>query len=230
MNNQQPPSQFQIETESKASSNNNNHQKWPCKLCRVDRKKFICKSCLCLGAWISTNNINDSERWDNLWITWKHTEIFTFKLYRFVDKQLKLKNLKNAQKQLENKFNAKFESFIRLENLRSSILQSRSKNSTLSEIIKEKRVNIQKLRESKKENHEKNRAQRIILPRYEDKVNKLVSKYCHHLGENIFLVYFYYNCRATMCWKLLRKMTIFVRRVKNKWICWRTRDEPSSIN
>ena len=39
--------------------------------------------------------------------------------------------------------------------------------------MKEKRENILKLQEAKKENHDKNRAQRIILPKYEDKVNKL---------------------------------------------------------
>lgn len=40
-------------------------------------------------------------------------------------------------------------------------------------LIKEKRDNILKLQVVKKENHDKNRAQRIILPKYEDKVNKL---------------------------------------------------------
>lgn len=59
---QQPPKHFHIETESKSSSNANNHQKWPCKLCRVDRKKFICKNCLVTGNWISGHNTNDSER------------------------------------------------------------------------------------------------------------------------------------------------------------------------
>lgn len=93
--------------------------------------------------------------------------------YRFVDKQQKLKNLKNAQKQLEHKFNAKFESFVRLENLRTSILKSRSRNKILKDLIKEKEENISKLQIVKKENHDKNRAQRIILPKYEDKVNKL---------------------------------------------------------
>lgn len=74
---------------------------------------------------------------------------------------------------MEEKFTAKFDSFIRLENLRTSILKSRSKNGILNALIKEKRENIQKLQEAKKENHDKNRAQRIILPKYEDKVNKL---------------------------------------------------------
>lgn len=74
---------------------------------------------------------------------------------------------------MEGKFNAKFENFIRLENLRTSILKCRSKNEILNALIKEKHENIEKLQEAKKENHEKNRAQRIILPKYEDKVNKL---------------------------------------------------------
>lgn len=91
----------------------------------------------------------------------------------FSDKQQKLKNLKNAQKQLEEKFHVKFENYIKLENLRSSILQYRSKNQILSALIKEKRENIIKLQDVKRENHDKNRAQRIILPKYEDKVNKL---------------------------------------------------------
>lgn len=93
--------------------------------------------------------------------------------FRFVDKQQKLKNLKNAQRLLEEKFEKKFESYIRIENLRTSILKSRSRNEILNALIKEKRENIQKLQEIKKENHDKNRAQRIILPKYEDKVNIL---------------------------------------------------------
>lgn len=97
------------------------------------------------------------------------TDIFL----RFVDKQHKLKNLKNAQKLQEGRFNAKFESFVRLENLRTSILRGRSRNEILNKVIKEKRETIVKLKEIKKENHDKNRAQRIILPKYEDKVNKL---------------------------------------------------------
>lgn len=92
---------------------------------------------------------------------------------RFVDKQHKLKNLKNAQKLLEDKFTAKFENFIRLENLRTSILNSRSKNAILNALIKEKKENIRKLQDQKKVNHDTNRAQRIIHPKYEDKVNKL---------------------------------------------------------
>lgn len=92
---------------------------------------------------------------------------------RFIDKQHKLKNLKNAQKLLEGKFTSRFDSYTHLENLRTSILKSRSRNAILSELIKEKRENILQLQEVKKENHEKNRAQRIILPKYEDKVNKL---------------------------------------------------------
>lgn len=43
----------------------------------------------------------------------------------------------------------------------------------MNELIKEKRENIQKLQDVKKENHEKNRAQRIILPKYDVKVCKL---------------------------------------------------------
>lgn len=74
---------------------------------------------------------------------------------------------------MEDKFTAKFENFIRLENLRTSILNSRSKNEIINALIKEKREKIQKLQEQKKENHDTNRAQRIIHPKYEDKVNKL---------------------------------------------------------
>lgn len=94
-------------------------------------------------------------------------------LYRFVDKQQKLKNLRNAQKQLEERFNARFESFLRFENLRTSILRCKRKNRTLNALIKEKQENILKLRDIKSENHDKNRSQRIILPKYEYKVNKL---------------------------------------------------------
>jgi beclin 1-associated autophagy-related key regulator len=43
----------------------------------------------------------------------------------------------------------------------------------LEKLMEEKKVNIQKLNETKKENHDKNRAQSRILPKYEDKVNKL---------------------------------------------------------
>lgn len=58
----QPPNHFLIETESKASSNNNNQHKWACKLCRVERRKFICRNCLVNGNWISSHHSNDSER------------------------------------------------------------------------------------------------------------------------------------------------------------------------
>lgn len=94
-------------------------------------------------------------------------------ILRFIDKQHKLKNLKNAQKLQEGKLNAKLENFVRLENLRTSILRSRSRNEILTKLIREKRENIIRLQEVKKENHDKNRAQRIILPKYEDKVNRL---------------------------------------------------------
>lgn len=47
----QPPNQFSIETESKTPSNHN-YQK--CRLCRVDRRRFICKNCLVNGNWISS--------------------------------------------------------------------------------------------------------------------------------------------------------------------------------
>lgn len=106
---------------------------------------------------------------------------------RFVDKQHKLKNLKNAQKQQDEKFNDKFEKFINLENLKASILKSRSRNALLQQLIKEKRVNIQKLNETKKENHDKNRAQRIILPKYADKVNKLGEYVLEAVEKNEYL-------------------------------------------
>lgn len=96
-----------------------------------------------------------------------------FLFCRFVDKQQKLKNLKNAQKTLEEKFTSKIDDFIRLENLRTSIVKSRSKNEALRTLIKQKQLNILRMQEIKKENHEKNRSQRIILPRYEDKCRKL---------------------------------------------------------
>jgi beclin 1-associated autophagy-related key regulator len=81
--------------------------------------------------------------------------------------------LLNAQKLLESKFNAKFEKFIKLEDLQTSILKCKNRNALLVKLIQEKRDSIQRLNETKKENHDKNRAQRIILPRYEDKVNRL---------------------------------------------------------
>lgn len=93
--------------------------------------------------------------------------------FRFIDKQQKLKNLKNAQVTLNDRFSTKFESYIKMENLRTSILKYRKKNDILKDLIKEKRVNIQKLQEIKKRNHDQNRSQRMILPKYEDKVNKL---------------------------------------------------------
>lgn len=62
---------------------------------------------------------------------------------------------------------------MKLENLRTSILRSKRNSVTLKALIQEKREIIVKLQETKKENHDKNRAQRIILPKYEDKVNKL---------------------------------------------------------
>lgn len=58
----QPPNQFQVELpvpdSSKASANQLSKK---CRLCRVERRKFICKNCLTKGNWIQTT-INDSER------------------------------------------------------------------------------------------------------------------------------------------------------------------------
>ena len=100
-----------------------------------------------------------------------------------MDKQQKLKNLKTAERKIEDKFNKQFENLVRLENLRTSILKCRNRNETLNALIKEKRELIQKLQETKKENHDKNRAQRIILPRYEDKVYKIFLTFSFVLRE-----------------------------------------------
>lgn len=90
-----------------------------------------------------------------------------------MDKQQKLKNLKNAQLILNNQFTKQFHMLKKLENLRNGILKSRKQNALLQNLIKEKKEGIRKMQEIKKENHEKNRSMRIILPKYEDKVNKL---------------------------------------------------------
>lgn len=74
---------------------------------------------------------------------------------------------------MNEKFTTKFQHFTHLENLRTSIIRTRRRNECLRELLRDKKLSIQKLQEQKKENHEKNRAQRIILPKYEDKVNKL---------------------------------------------------------
>lgn len=84
-----------------------------------------------------------------------------------------MRNLKQAQNILNDKFTEKFQIYTKLEDLKTSIISHRKKNLILQDIIKEKRKTIEKLQESKKENHEKNRSMRIILPKYEDKVNKL---------------------------------------------------------
>ncbi|KAL7023775.1 hypothetical protein ACKWTF_012771 [Chironomus riparius] len=112
--------------------------------------KIICSRCLSLGLF-----------------SYKNSE------ERFVDKQQKLKNLKNAQLLLNNQFTKQFHMLKKLENLRNGILKSRKQNVLLVNLIKEKKESIQKMQEVKKENHEKNRSMRIILPKYEDKVNKL---------------------------------------------------------
>lgn len=90
-----------------------------------------------------------------------------------MDKQEKLKNLKNAQELLNEQYMKQFEVLKKLENLRNGILKTRKQNALLVNLIKEKKENIRKLQEIKKENHDKNRSMRIILPKYEDKVNKL---------------------------------------------------------
>lgn len=90
-----------------------------------------------------------------------------------MDKQEKLKNLKNAQLLLNDQYMKKFEILKKLENLRNGILKTRKRNALLVDLVKEKKDNIRKLQEIKKENHDKNRSMKIILPKYEDKVNKL---------------------------------------------------------
>lgn len=89
---------------------------------------------------------------------------------RFIDKQHKMKNLLNAHQKIEDKFKISYEKYIKLENLRTSLLKSRNRNMILDKLISEKRDNIRKLNDLKNENHDKNRSQRIILPKYEDKV------------------------------------------------------------
>lgn len=74
---------------------------------------------------------------------------------------------------LSDQFNSKFDCFKKIENLRVSIIKYREKNDILKDLIRQKQDKIQKLQEIKKNNHERNRSQRMILPRYEDKVNKL---------------------------------------------------------
>jgi hypothetical protein len=60
----QPPIQFHIESDPKPVNNHNNHHHVPCKLCKVERRRFICKNCLRHGNFIKSNNnnLNESER------------------------------------------------------------------------------------------------------------------------------------------------------------------------
>jgi beclin 1-associated autophagy-related key regulator len=60
-----------------------------------------------------------------------------------------------------------------VENLKTSVKEKKNSVELLSKLIKEKRESIEKLQQTKKENHDKNRSMRIILPKYDDKVNKL---------------------------------------------------------
>lgn len=92
---------------------------------------------------------------------------------RFVDKQQKLNNVLNSQKNLNEEFTSRFEKFVKLENLRLSLIKYRNNNAILRDLVKAKQENIQKLHEIKKENEIKNRSLKLILPKYEDKVNKL---------------------------------------------------------
>lgn len=148
---QSPPVNFEIEIETK--QNNGNKNKFLCSLCVSKKQKFICKKCLNLGKFGPQSFVNSEEI--------------------FSDKQQKLNNVLNAQKNLNTEFTEKFRAFTRLENLRLSLTKYRTNNLLLKKLVAEKRENIQKLQEIKKENHEKNRSMRIILPKYEDKVNKL---------------------------------------------------------
>lgn len=144
---QSPPEKFQIEIESKPVNKNSHYL---CTLCMNNKPKIICQRCLSLGLFSFAN----SEE-------------------RFADKQEKLKNLKNAQVLLNNQFTHQIEMLKKLENLRSGILKCRKQNAILKNLVNEKRASIQKLQEVKKENNEKNRSMRIILPKYSDKVTRL---------------------------------------------------------
>ncbi|KAG5680846.1 hypothetical protein PVAND_010327 [Polypedilum vanderplanki] len=145
---QAPPLNFEIEIETK--QNNGNKEKYLCKLCCMNKQRFFCKKCLNLGLF---SFVNSEER--------------------FIDKQQKLNNVINSQKTLSLEFTEKFKTFTKLENLRLSLTKYRKNNALLRELLREKKENIQKLQEIKKENHDKNKSMRIILPKYEDKVNKL---------------------------------------------------------
>lgn len=151
---QQPPTWkiSELNSESKVS----NHHNRECLLCCMKRNSFLCKKCILSGDFKKTTNSqfsNDSER--------------------FKDKKEKLGNLVKAQMSLEEKFQLKVGKLRNFEDLKSNIVKIRNKNQILNLLIKEKRESIIKLTELKKEHHDKNRSLRIILPKYEDKVNKL---------------------------------------------------------
>lgn len=59
----EPPIQFHIEAEPKTANSLNHHYHVPCKLCKVERRRFLCKNCVRLGNFIkNSSNLNDSER------------------------------------------------------------------------------------------------------------------------------------------------------------------------
>jgi beclin 1-associated autophagy-related key regulator len=139
-----------LEIEAKQSNNSKN--KYTCKLCVSSKQRFFCKKCLSSG-FFTFQKVNSEER--------------------FIDKQQKLTNVQAAQKTLNAEFTDKFKTYTKLENLRLSLTKYRNNNALLRDLVRDKKESIQKLQETKKENHDKNRSMRIILPKYEDKVNKL---------------------------------------------------------
>lgn len=104
--------------------------------------------------------------------------------FRFSDKQLKLKNLKNSHKIQEEKFEHLIQKHKLAENLKAKIKEKRNNIELLTKLLKEKRENNDKLLATKKKHHDNNRNLRIVLPKYEDKVNKLGDYVCEGREKN----------------------------------------------
>lgn len=107
-----------------------------------------------------------------------------FPSFRFSDKQLKYKNLKNANLLQEEKFQKLIQKHKLTENLKIKIKEKRNNIELLTKLIKEKRENLEKLQATKKSNHDRNRNLRIVLPKYDDKVNKLGDYVCRVKEKN----------------------------------------------
>lgn len=127
-----------------------------CRFCQCfQRSKFLCTKCVQSGNFIhSTSFIKES----------------------FVEKQIRLTNLRKALTLLDEKADIVFKNRKQYEDLACSIETKKKNIENLKHLIKEKQDSIKTDKETNEKLVKANKEKRYYLPRYEEKV-KLLEDY-----------------------------------------------------